>query len=279
MRPTNKHHISIYYNGDKDKFDFWAKVPTYIWEVEADKLEPVTFKEVYADGCNASDRVAGDWLLANFAAICPTSIDSDVLVDKNDCGEGEKWERLNFEPEKAKGSVCPVDASPVLAVLGEFDYDYYEPGDHCGHKWPCVEIDGLALTDPAVERIHDLLLCYDWELNEVIDADAAPPVWDMRPVGYTEPEFDDSDDSDDSDDGWQGILLTHVFLVDDGARDAKVLCGAGFRVLKHEATDTVIAQVTYCGMSNEVNRARAGFLLAVDRGWPILTSQGWRRPV
>jgi hypothetical protein len=139
MRPTNKHQISIYYNGDKDKFDFWAKVPTHIWEVEVDKLEPVTFKECYADGYNASDRVAGDWLLANFKAICPTTIDSDVLVDKNDC-EGEAWKRLDFEPRRPTTSVCPVDAAPVLAVLKEFGCDYYEPGDHCGHKWPCVEI-------------------------------------------------------------------------------------------------------------------------------------------
>ena len=68
---------------------------------------------------------------------------------------------------------------------------------------------------------------------------------------------------------------THLLDPDD----ASVLDEAGFRVLKHEDTGTVIAQVGFCGMSNEANRARAGFLLAVDRGWPILTDKGWRRPV
>ena len=266
MRPTNKHQISIYYNGDKDKFDFWAKVPTHIWEVEVDKLEPVTFKEVYADGCNASDRVAGDWLLANFKAICPTTIDSDVLVDKNDC-EGEAWKCLDFEPEE---TICPVD--DVLAVLKETGLDYYEPGDHCGHKWPCVEIrqahrdEDLGYVDSALGEIG-------WQRGDKQAEDPDEIVYEVVP------EDDGSDDSDDYEDGWQNILLTHVFLVDDGERDAKVLCDAGFRVLKHEDTGTVIAQVTFCGMSNEVNRARAGFLLAVDRSWPILTSQGWRRPV
>lgn len=270
MRPTNKHQINIYTDGDKTKADFWAQVPVHIWDVEADKLEPVTFKECYSDGCNASDQVASAWLLANFVAVCPAVIDSDVLVDKADCDE--KWERLTFEVKSEKRGVCPVDAAPVLAVLEEFGFDYYHPGDHCGHEWPCVEMEGLTLTAPDVDKLNDLLLLYGWELNEAIDK-GSPAVWDMRPVNYTEP-----DDEDEYEDGWHGILLSHVFIVDD-ERDAAVLSAAGFRVLKHADTDTVIAQVTFCGMSNEVNRARAGFLLAVERGWPILTSQGWRRPV
>lgn len=190
MRPTNIHNIFI--NQDILRAFKESGVQENIWDVDVDELDTVTFKDCYADGHNPSDRVAGDWLLLNFKAVCPATIDSDVFVGKDNIDD-MSWSRLEFEQED-------------------------------------------------------------------------------------EDEDEDEDDSDDYEDGWQGILLTHVFLVDE-ERDASILDEAGFRVLKHEDTGTVIAQVTFCGMSNEANRARAGFLLAVERGWPILTEKGWRRPV
>ncbi len=187
MRSTNIHNI--YINSDILAALKESGIQENIWDVNVDTLDTVTFKECYADGHNASDQVAKEWLLTNFKYMCPAVIDSDVLVDKSG-DDYDKWSRLEFAPD----------------------------------------------------------------------------------------EGEDEDDSEDYEDGWHGILLTSVFIVDE-ERDAEVLDAAGFRVLKHEDTGTVIAQVTFCGMSNEVNRARAGFLLAVERGWPILTEKGWRRPV
>ena len=192
MRPTNVYQVYNYINGDEAKAALWSQVPVHIWDVDVDELDTVTFKDCYADGHNPSDRVAGEWLLLNFKYMCPTTIDSDVFIDKDNVDD-MSWSRLEFEQEE-------------------------------------------------------------------------------------EDEDEDENDSDDYEDGWHGILLTHVFLVEE-ERDASILDEAGFRVLKHEDTGTVIAQVGFCGMSNEANRARAGFLLAVERGWPILTEKGWRRPV
>lgn len=187
MRPTNIHNIVI--NQDILRAFTESGVQENIWDVDVDALDTVTFKDCYADGHNQSDRVAGEWCLLNFKHMCPTTIDSDVFVGKDNVDD-MSWSRLEFEQE-------------------DEDEDGYEDG-------------------------------YE--------------------------------------DGWYGILLTHVFLVEE-ERDASILDEAGFRVLKHEDTGTVIAQVSFCGMSNEANRARAGFLFAVVRGWPILTDKGWRRPV
>jgi hypothetical protein len=89
---------------------------------------------------------------------------------------------------------------------------------------------------------------------------------------------DDEDEDDGFEDGWHGILLSAVFVV-KGEDYSDILNRAGFRVLQHEDTRTVVAQVTFCGMSNEHSRAHAGFLLCADRDWPILTKRGWCRPV
>lgn len=261
MRPTNTYQVHNYINGDETKAALWSKVPVHIWDVEFDELDPITFKDCYSDGHNASDNVASQWLLANFKSMCPVTIDSDVLVDKNNYEE-EKWSRLTFEQDEE-----PVDASAVLAILKASGLDYYEPGEYDDCKWPCVDLvvgaDALGISE-----VDALLKPAGWGTWACLDSST----WSVAPLDH------DEDDNNDSEDGWHGILLNRVFLVDE-ERDAEVLDAAGFRILKHEDTGTVVAQVTFCGMSNEAYRARAGFLLAVERGWPILTEKGWRRPV
>lgn len=280
MRPTNIHNIFI--NQDILRAFKESGVQENIWDVDVDALDTVTFKDCYADGHNQSDRVAGEWLLLNFKYMCPTTIDSDVLVDKS--GDDYKWSRLEFEP----ADVPVFDAEEAEAALKAAGYTVYERED----VGLCVEVtttseDGVVWnsTDKITE-IDALLQPTGCELGEVVDTSTLRPwpcngepaemltIWTVVLAAGDE----DEDDSDDYEDGWQGILLTHVFIVDE-ERDAAILNEAGFRVLKHEDTGTVIAQVTFCGMSNEANRARAGFLLAVERGWPILTEKGWRRPV
>lgn len=274
MRPTSKHHVYLYSDNAEAKA-LWAALPTYVWEVELDEIDPITFKDLYPDNCNAKDDVAKQWLLANFKWMCPAIVDSDVLVDKNNYEE-EKWSRLDFEKDDE-----PVDASAVISILEEAGIeDYYKPGDYDGCKWPCVDLCGGEDALGTAE-VDALLKPAGWETREILDSAKWTDENGVERWSTTRsivPLDHEDDDSDESEDGWQGILLTHVFLVDE-ERDAEVLNAAGFRVLKHEDTGTVVAQVTFCGMSNEANRARAGFLLAVDRGWPILTDKGWRRPV
>lgn len=281
MRPTNVYQVHNYINGDEAKAALWSKVPVHIWDVDVDALDTVTFKDCYADGHNPSDRVAGEWLLLNFKYMCPTAIDSDVFVGKDNVDD-MAWSRLEFEQDEE-----PVDASEVLPILEATGLTVYGPGEYEDCKWPCVELTDSRYAEPdelTVQAVDELLQPAGWDIRTAIDsmtlktADGRTKrvvVWSVVPLDVSD---EDEDDSDDYEDGWQGILLTHVFLVDE-ERDAEVLDAAGFRVLKHEDTGTVIAQVTFCGMSNEANRAHAGFLLAVDRGWPILTEKGWRRPV
>lgn len=276
MRPTNIHNIFI--NQDILRAFKESGVQENIWDVDVDALDTVTFKDCYADGHNQSDRVAGEWCLLNFKYMCPAVVDSDVLVDKSgdDC---YKWSRLGFEQEKEH-----VDTDDVLAVLDASGLVYFNPGDF-DDEWPCVRLTATRNEDGEwAQRLVDLeveshLEVVGWQLGSIYAVSRRPnapanervETWSVVPLGH-------EDDSDDYEDGWYGILLNHVFIVDE-ERDAAILNEAGFRVLKHEDTGTVIAQVTFCGMSNEANRARAGFLLAVERGWPILTEKGWRRPV
>ena len=282
MRPTNIHNIFI--NQDILRAFKESGVQENIWDVDADALDTVTFKDCYADGHNQSDRVAGEWCLLNFKHMCPTTIDSDVFVGKNDM-EMDAWSRLEFEQEEEQEE--PVDADNVLAVLEASGLEYYAPGDF-EDSWPCVKLTATLNEDGEwAQRLVDLeveshLEVVGWQLGSICTVSRRPSAptnervetWTVVPLGHK----DEDEDSDDYEDGWHGILLTSVFIVDK-ERDASVLDEAGFRVLKHEDTGTVIAQVTFCGMSNEADRARAGFLLAVDRGWPILTEKGWRRPV
>lgn len=277
MRPTNIHNISI--NQDILRAFKESGVQENIWDVDADALDTVTFKDCYADGHNQSDRVAGEWCLLNFKHMCPTTVDSDVFVGKDNVDD-MSWSRLEFEQEE------PVDASEVLPILEATGLTVYGPGEYEDCKWPCVELTDARYAKPdelTVETVDEILQPKGWEISAAVDQVSLTTVdgrkvrtvvWSVVPLDVS----DKDEDSDDYEDGWQGILLTHVFIVDE-ARDASVLDEAGFRVLKHEDTGTVIAQVTFCGMSNEANRARAGFLLAVERGWPILTEKGWRRPV
>lgn len=291
MRPTNIHNI--YINQDILRAFKESGVQENIWDVDADALDTVTFKDCYADGHNQSDRVAGEWLLLNFKYMCPTTIDSDVLVDKS--GDDYKWSRLEFEQEEEETVTAPLseaDKESVKTLLEPLGYAVYERED----VGLCVEVvttseDGVVWNTTDKIRTLDTLLSIGvgLELGEVVDTctlrtwpyNGEPAemltIWTVVPLDAGE-EDDEDEDSDDYEDGWQGILLTCVFVVDE-ERDASVLDEAGFRVLKHEDTGTVIAQVAFCGMSNEANRARAGFLLAVERGWPILTEKGWRRPV
>ena len=275
MRPTNIHNSFI--NQDIRRAVTESGVQENIWDVDVDALDTVTFKDCYADGHNQSDRVAGEWLLLNFKYMCPATIDSDVLVDKS--GDDYKWSRLEFEQEE------PVDASEVLPILEATGLTVYGPGEYEDCKWPCVELTDVryAKSDElTVETVDEILQPKGWEISAAVDhmslttvdgCKVRTVVWSVVPIDRAEDE-----DEDGYEDGWHGILLNSVFLVDE-ERDAAILNEAGFRVLKHEDTGTVIAQVTFCGMSNEANRARAGFLLAVERGWPILTEKGWRRPV
>lgn len=290
MRPTNVYQVHNYINGDEAKAALWSQVPVHIWDVDADALDTVTFKDCYADGHNASDQVAKEWLLANFKHMCPATIDSDVLVDK--AGDYYRWSRLEFEPEKVKAT---IDASVVLPILEASGLNFYKPGEH-EDSWPCVDFTAtLNEHGEWAQRLMDLevevhLEAVGWKLGRICGVltplGDSPyervETWSVVPFDYEgedeDEDEDEDDDSDDYEDGWHGILLISVFLVDE-ERDASVLDEAGFRVLKHEDTGTVVAQVTFCGMSNEANRARAGFLLAVERGWPILTEKGWRRPV
>lgn len=278
MRPTNVYQVHNYINGDEARAALWSQVPVHIWDVDVDALDTVTFKDCYADGHNPSDRVAGDWLLLNFKAVCPATIDSDVFVGKDNVDD-MSWVRLEFEQEE------PVDASEVLPILEATGLTVYGPGEYEDCKWPCVELTDARYAKPdelTVETVDEILQPKGWEISTAVDqvslttvdgCKVRTVVWSVVPIDRAEDE-----DEDGYEDGWYGILLTHVFLVEE-ERDASILDEAGFRVLKHEDTGTVIAQVTFCGMSNEANRACAGFLLAVDRGWPILTEKGWRRPV
>lgn len=286
MRPTNIHNI--YINRDILAALKASGIKENIWDVDRDTLDTVTFKECYADGHNASDQVAKEWLLANFKYMCPATIDSDVLVDKS--GDYYRWSRLEFEPEKVKTT---IDASVVLPILEASGLKFYKPGEH-EDSWPCVDFTAtLNEHGEWAQRLMDLevevhLEAVGWKLGRICGVltplgdspHERVETWSVVPFDYEgeDEDEDEDDDSDDYEDGWHGILLTRVFLVDE-KRDAEVLDAAGFRVLEHEDTGTVVAQVTFCGMSNEVNRARAGLLLAVDRGWPILTEKGWRRPV
>lgn len=285
MRPTNIHNI--YINSDILAALKASGIQENIWDVDADTLDTVTFKDCYADGHNQSDRVAGEWLLLNFMYMCPAVIDSDVFVDKSG-DDYDKWSRLEFEQEEP-ADVPVFDAEEAEAALKAAGYTVYERED----DGLCVEVtttstDGVVWNYKTGE-IDALLQPTGCELGEVVDTNTLRPwpcngepaekmaIWTVVPLDRSEDE-DDGEDEDDYEDGWHGILLTRVFLVDE-ERDAEVLDAAGFRVLKHEDTGTTVAQVTFCGMSNEVNRAHAGFLLAVERGWPILTEKGWRRPV
>jgi len=298
MRPTNKHHVNVY----RDEVSaVLATIPTFVWEVKVDELEPVKFKDIYRDNCNAADDVASQWLLAEFDDMCPVAIDSDVLVDKSG-NDYEKWTRVEFEDEDTIPDTTQVmaviEAAYGTSPLADADLEYHEPDTYpyetC--KWPAVELlsinaDGRRWTlRDAGQKLAEDLQAVGWKLGRVIDStttvsfpsESSPMecrnVWTVVPVDYVESD-DDDDDEDEWEDGWHGILLSRVFIVDDDERDAEALVRAGFRVLKHEDTGTVVAQVTYCGMSNEASRARAGFNLAVEHSRPILTSQGWRRPV
>ena len=288
MRPTNIHDICI--NEDSLRSLKESGIQENVWNVDVNALDPVTFKDCYADGHNQSDRVAGEWLLLNFKYMCPTTIDSDVFVGKNDI-EMDAWTRLTFEKDEE-----PVDASAVMPVLEASGLDYYGPGDYnSDHKWPCLEVITASLdgeswdaTD-AISEVDALLEPVGWELGSIVGriAPSVPEsdgvyrrvsVWTVVPLGHDDRDDRDDDDSEwpGDEDGWHGILLNHVFVVDE-ERSAEVLDAAGLRVLKHEDTGTVVAQVTFCGMSNGAYCARAGFLLAAERGWPILTEKGWRR--
>lgn len=283
MRPTNIHNIFI--NQDILRAFKESGVQENIWDVDVDELDTVTFKDCYADGHNQSDRVAGEWCLLNFKYMCPTTIDSDVLVGK-DKVDDMSWSRLEFEQEEevVTATLSEADKESVKTLLEPLGYTVYERED----VGLCVDMlttseDGVVWnTTDKISEIDALLQPTSCELGEVVESftRSADPaewvvIWTVVPLDAGD---EDEDDSDDYEDGWHGILLTRVFLVDE-ERYASVLDEAGFRVLKHEDTGTVITQVTFCGMSNEANRARAGFLLAVERGWPILTEKGWRRPV
>lgn len=280
MRPTNKYQVMAPYT----EATYWPEVPVHIWEVKLGEIDPVTFRECYADGHNASDTVASQWLLANFTSMCPCAIDSDVLVDKD---KYEKWTKLDFSKEKV------IEAEDVMSALADTDFNFYGPGEFDDCEWPAVDLISQSQdkkewrTDTT--EINKVLAAVGWRLGKYNyvgrSREGEDGTWyrevtrSVVPLEHNDDDDDYSDDDSDAyEDGWHGILLSRVFLVDED-RDASILGAAGFRVLQHEDTGTCIAQVTFCGMSNEVNRARAGYLLAVDRGWPILTNKGWRRPV
>jgi hypothetical protein len=129
-----------------------------------------------------------------------------------------------------------------------------------------------------------LLAMFDYMCPIAVDSDVFSKVgkyeedaW-SRVESPTEGADADEDEDDGFEDGWHGILLSAVFVV-KGEDYSDILNRAGFYVLQHEDTGTVVAQVGYCGMLNEHSRAHAGFLLCADRDWPILTKKGWCRPV
>lgn len=293
MRPTNIHNI--YINQDILRAFKESGVQENIWDVDVNELDTVTFKDCYADGHNQSDRVAGEWCLLNFKYMCPTTIDSDVFVGKDNVDD-MSWSRLEFEQEEEEevtATLSEADKESVKTLLEPLGYAVYERED----VGLCVEVtttstDGVVWNYKSREKIRtlDTLLTVgtNLKLGEVVDIKALRAwqhngepaemlaIWTI--VSRQDEGEGEGEGEDGYEDGWYGILLTHVFLVEE-ERDASILDEAGFRVLKHEDTGTIIAQVTFCGMSNEANRARAGFLLAVERGWPIPTEKGWRRPV
>jgi len=269
MRPNNKYSVYTHRNTFEETLAFDA-AETHLWEVDLDAIPTVNFKDIYPDGHNEVDQTARDWLLAMFDYMCPIAVDSSCFSQVNE-HEEDAWHRVELATEET----CPVEADAVIAVLKETGLDYYGPGDHCGHKWPCVEIrqahisEDKLLVDLALDEIG-------WKRGAKQDENTEEITYEVVPQGADE---DDTEDEDDGfEDGWHGILLSAVFVVKEKFY-TDILNRAGFYVLQHDDTGTVVAQVGYCGMSNEHSRAHAGFLLCADRDWPILTKRGWCRPV
>ena len=272
-RPTNKYAINVGYFREDGSAPF-DQIPTFLWDVDNKDLAPIRFTDVYPDGFNAADDVVRDWLLLNFDAMGPAAICSEVLV-KMDEYEEDGWTRVS--PESAPVEACPVDTKNVSAVLQETGLVCYDPYGYCGHMWPCVEIR-QAHRDEDLGRVDCALEAIGWRRGSKRDENTEEITYEVVPEDAEDTPDDDDDEGEEYEDGWHGILLSAVYIVEEDY-NAQLIVRAGFRVLKHEDTDTIIAQVGYCGMSTEVSRAKAGFLLAVDRGWPVLTKNGWRRPV
>jgi len=188
-------------------------------------------------------------------------------------------ETLAFDAAETNVWEVDVEAIPTVSFKDIYP-DGYNEVDQTARDWLLAMFDYMcpvAVDSDVFSKVDESeyeestwrrieLPTEDAEEGEGDDADGAE-------------DAEDAEDEDDGfEDGWHGILLSAVFVVkEDFYTD--ILNRAGFYVLQHEDTGTVVAQVGYCGMSNEHSRAHAGFLLCADRDWPILTRRGWCRPV